>query len=179
MSGAANRVLRIQANGRTVEGRVRSLGERDLAVEITAPFSGVADATHVPCFAPPHHRLARGGLLTPRGRQAARRLLREIHDACAFCRDHDAELVRACRRFLAERAGCGLGGFLPPGVARFLLARALGSGGLLGALVADPCRTFLGARFGRWLPEDLVRQLLARALGAQVRQPDPHQDRAG
>lgn len=157
-------VFRIGVNGQPVEGKISYLSFSDIEVEITHPFSDVATRSHLPYFALPYRRFARGGAITSYGVQVARRLLREVYDACVFCEARQDELVLACRLFFGEYAGSLLGNVVPTSVPWFVLFWLLTAGSVTDCLAVERCRAALFEQFRKWLPEDLVRRPLARAM---------------
>ncbi len=158
--------VQIVVGGEAVEGKVVFLTFNDIRVEITQPFEGVSQPCHIPYFALPLMQYERDGVLTSRGRETSRRLLREIYDACVFCEANEEELLLECQKFLEQGTWS-------------LLVKALSdcdfSAGwyllpvfLLGFLFTDwglvwQCQEDIADKFSRRLPEELVSGLVARA----------------
>lgn len=162
----ADEPIRIAVDGEMVEGRISFLRFNDIRVEITSPFCRVAKSEHIAYFALPYIQYERDGVLTPRGRQSAEQLLKEICEECMFCEAHEEELVADCQNLLAEGTWCRF---------RTALARCdfseswwtfpifLGVFFFTDWVVVELCQDAVAEKFGRRLPEELVRRLLARA----------------
>jgi len=163
---ALNEPIEIIVDWETVEGRISFLRFNDIRVEITYPFSQASMALHIAFFALPYIQYEQDTGLTPRGRQVAEQLLKEIYETCAFCEANENELIVECLIFMEQstwsllrnalaNADFSEGWYLCP---LFMLLFFLTDWEMIQSLQDE-----IKQKFGRKLPEDLLRGLLAQA----------------
>ncbi len=91
--------IEIQTNvdGRPVRGRIESMTQRTIEVEILHPYDGVSQGRSIPAFAMPAaiasgHIYADDAGLSSEGRESAEGLLEALHRACVFFYKNRREL---------------------------------------------------------------------------------------